>query len=265
MAQQLKQFAVVTGASSGIGYELAKVFARNGFDLLVCAEKERIHEVARDFEIAGAKVDALSTDLATYEGVQKLYEKIIQLGRPVDAIAINAGIGLGGPFIEQDLQKIVKLINLNVTSTVHLAQLVIKDMVTRGQGRVLFTSSIAAMMPGSFEAIYGGSKAFVQSFSQAIREELKETGVTVTSLQPGPTETEFFQRADLDDTRVGTMKKDDAAEVAQAGFDAMMKGEDYVIPGSLMNKIFSAMGKFLPEKVSAAAHRKLSEPGTGKH
>lgn len=269
MAQQNpigNKLAVVTGASAGIGLELAKVFAQNQYDLLICAEDARIAQRASEIESEGLRVESMQVDLSKPEGVERFYEKIKSMGRPVDAIALNAGVGSGGDFIETDLQKELNLIDLNVRSTVHLAKLVAKDMAARGEGRILFTSSIAAMMAGSYEAVYNASKAFVQSFAKAIREELKDKGITVTALQPGPTETEFFGKANLEDTRVGQMKKDDPAQVAQEGFDALMAGKDDVVAGSFMNKVMSAAGKILPEKMGAAMHTKLSEPGSGhKH
>ena len=258
-----KPFAVVTGASSGIGYELAKQFAQNGFDLLVTAEDPGIVEAKRAFEGFGAQVESVQVDLASYDGVETLYGRITATGRPVDAIAINAGVGVGGDFArDTDLRDELNLINLNVVSTVHLAKRVVKDMVARGSGRILFTSSIAALMPGSFEAVYAASKAFVQSFAEAIRNELKDTGVTVTALQPGPTETNFFHRADMEDTRAGASKKDDPADVAKQGFDALMAGKDHVIAGSIMTKLQGAMAKVLPETLNAEQHRKLAEPGS---
>jgi len=218
MSTLTRPLAVVTGASNGIGYELAKQFAQNGFDLLVTSTGEKINHVAQDFQQLGANVETFETDLTTYDGVEALYSKIQATGRPVDAIAINAGVGVGGEFArETDLQDELNMINLNVVSTVHLAKRVVKDMVQRGQGRILFTSSIAAIMPGPFEAVYAATKAFIQHFAEAIRNELKDTGVTVTALQPGPTDTNFFHRADMDDTKAGASPKDDPAVVANKG------------------------------------------------
>ncbi len=260
-----KPLAVVTGASSGIGYELAMVFARNGHDLLVCAEDARIADCARDFGGAGAQVESLQVNLAAEGGVEKLYDRIRALGRPVDAIAINAGVGVGGSFLETDLEAELNLVRLNVASTVHLAKRVAKDMAARRKGRVLFTSSVASWMPAPFEAVYGASKAFVQSFAQALRNELADHGVSVTALMPGPTETNFFHRAGMDDTKVGTDKKDDAAQVAQEGYDALMAGKDHVIAGSFKNAVqATAAKKVLSEPAASAEHRKLTEPGSGK-
>jgi short-subunit dehydrogenase len=263
MDTSTRPLAVVTGASSGIGYELAKQFAENGFDLVVAAEDDGIADAARTLEPFGAQGYSVQVDLATYEGVERLYETVRATGRPVDAIAINAGVGVGGDFArETRLEDELRLIALNVTSSVHLAKRALEDMVPRGKGRILFTSSVAATMPGPYEAAYAASKAFVQSFAQAIRQELKDTGVTVTSLMPGPTETEFFERAGMEDTRVGTAKKDDPADVARDGFEALMAGKDHVVAGSVKNKIQATAAKVMPETSKAKAHGKLAEPGS---
>jgi uncharacterized protein len=259
---QTRPFAVVTGASSGIGYELAKQFAQNGFDLLVTATDSKVDEAAQTFRQAGVTVDTMQADLATYDGVEKLYSQIE--ARPVDAIAINAGVGVAGEFTKTDLQEEINLIELNVVSTVHLAKRVIKDMVDRGRGKVLFTSSIASQAPGPFQAVYAASKAFVHSFSEAIRNELKDTGVTVTALMPGATETNFFHRAGLDDTKVGQAQKDDPAEVARMGFEALMDGKDSVLAESLLTKVAGAVSHVLPDAVSAEMQAKISEPGSAK-
>jgi short-subunit dehydrogenase len=258
-----RPLAVVTGASSGIGRELSRQFAENGFDLLVTAQSARIEEVARELKATGAQVQTVQVDLATYDGVETLYRAIQADSRPIEAIALNAGVGVGGDFTrDTDLQDELNLIQLNVVSTVHLAKRVLPDMIARGRGRVLFTSSIAALMPGTFEAVYNGSKAFVQSFAEALRNELKDTGVTITALQPGPTETNFFHRAGMDDTRVGASEKDDPAQVAKQGFDALMAGKDHVIAGSFMTKAMATMSKVLPDTINAEQHRKLAEPGS---
>jgi uncharacterized protein len=257
-----KRLAVVTGASDGIGYELAKVFAQNGFDLVVCAEDGGIVEAAQAFEQLGVKVTTVQADLATHEGVEQLWARIRDLNRPIDAAAINAGVGVGGEFAKTDLQAELNLINLNVTSTVHLAKYVVQQMVSLGSGRILFSSSIASTMPAPFEAVYGASKAFVQSFSQALRNELKDTGVSVTALMPGPTETNFFHRAGLDDTKVGASEKDDAGKVALDGFEALMAGKDHVVAGSFKNKAQALGAKALPETAKAQIHRGMAEPGS---
>lgn len=254
--------AVVTGASSGIGLELAKQFASHGFDVLIAAEDEGIADAAATLTETGTRVFSQQVDLATYEGVETLYQRIRSLERPVDAIAINAGVGVGGPFIKTSLEEELNLIALNVTSAVHLAKRIATDMVNRGEGRILFTSSIAAEMPAPFEAVYGASKAFLLSFAEALRNELRDTGVTVTALQPGATDTNFFRRAHMEDTKVGTAEKDSPADVARDGFDALMAGKDYVVAGSWKNKFQSTMAQILPETMKAEQHRKLAEPGS---
>lgn len=260
-----RPLAVVTGASSGIGFELAKQFAKNGYDLLATAQSAKLHEAVPHFESLGAKVESVQADLATSEGVDQLFARIKAAGRPVDAIAINAGVGVGGDFAEgTDLKAELRLIDLNVKTTVHLAKHVVRDMVERGQGKVLFTASIAGTMPGPFEAVYAASKAFVLSFSEALRNELKDKGVTVTALMPGPTETDFFHRAGMDDTSVGASAKDDAEQVAKQGFDALMAGKDSVVAGSLKTKLQGFANEILPETVKAALHRGQSEPGSAK-
>jgi short-subunit dehydrogenase len=259
-----RPLAVVTGASSGIGLELARQFAEHGFDLLVAAEDEGITAAAESLGGgSGASVRPLRTDLATFDGVEQLYHAIQADGRPVDAIAINAGRGAGGDFTrDTDLRDELNIIDVNVTSTVHLAKRVLPDMVARRSGKVLFTSSIAATMPGSYQAVYNASKSFVQSFAEAIRNELKDTGVTVTALMPGPTDTRFFERADMEDTKVGAGDKDDPAQVAEQGFNALMAGKDHVVAGSFKNKAQAVAGKFMTDPAKAEMHRRMAEPGS---
>jgi len=260
-----RQFAVVTGASSGIGYELAKQFARNGFDVLITSEDGTLSEAAKSIAAEGGMTTEFRADLSTPEGVEELYGHLRSLNRPVDAVALNAGVGSGGDFARgTSLKDDLYVIDLNVRSTVHLAKLILRDMVERNEGKILFTSSIAATMPGTFNAVYNASKAFVQSFSQAIRNELKETGITITALMPGPTDTNFFERAGMEDTKVGAEKKDDPADVAKAGFEALMAGKDHVIAGSFSNKVQATMAHVLPDTTLAELHRKEAEPGTSE-
>jgi short-subunit dehydrogenase len=262
-----KPLAVVTGASSGIGLELAKQFAAHGFDLIVAAEDDELRAAADVIRAEGAEVEALQVDLATDGAVDELYGRIQAAGRPVAALALNAGIGAGGAFAgphpdRTDLAQELQLIDLNVRSTVHLAKHVVSDMVARDEGRVLFTSSIASTVPGSFQAVYNASKSFVQSFALALRNELKDTNVTVTSLMPGPTETEFFERADMLDTKVGAGDKDDPADVARDGFEALMAGEERVVSHSAKTKAQGRGSRFLPDSAKAEMHRKTAEPGS---
>jgi uncharacterized protein len=253
-------FAVVTGASTGIGYELARCCAENGFDLLIAADEPAIHEAAQRLGETGAQVRAVVVDLATRAGVDELYAAAD--GRPIDALLANAGRGLGHAFLDEDFEDVRLVIDTNVTGSVYLIHRVGADMRARGQGRILITGSIAGFMPGAFSAVYNGTKAFLDSFSLALRNELEDTGVTVTCLIPGPTETRFFERADMLDTKVASDKKADPAVVAQIGFDAMMKGEGDVVAG-LKNKLQVAASGVMPAGVLAERHRKMAEPGSG--
>jgi short-subunit dehydrogenase len=258
-----KPLAVVTGASSGIGLELAKQFAENGYDLVIVAEDNELDAAASSLRDLGAQVDSVHTDLARAGGVEELVERVAEAARPVAAAALNAGVGVNGAFVgETKLEDHLREVDLNVRSTVHLAYLLLPWMVQAGEGRMLFTSSIAATTPGPFMAVYNASKAFVKSFAEAVREELRDTGVTVTTLMPGPTETEFFDRARMRDTKLGQSEKDSAADVAKQGYDALMAGKDHVVAGSAKNKAQAVAGNVLPDTALAAQHRKMSEPGT---
>jgi short-subunit dehydrogenase len=257
------RFAIVTGASSGIGYELAVICAQEGFDLLVAADRPEIEQAAETFRGFGASVDALEVDLSTTAGVDRLYAAAG--GRAVDALFANAGHGLGKGFLDQDFDEARHVIDTNITGTIYLIQRVARDMRRRGQGRILITGSIAGFMPGTFHAVYNGTKAFIDSFSFALRAELKDSGVTVTCLMPGVTDTDFFERADMTDTKVGRGEKDDPADVARTGFDAMMRGDGDVVAG-WKNKLQSAVANVTPASLLAEQHRKMAEPGSGsKH
>jgi short-subunit dehydrogenase len=256
-----RPFAIITGASTGIGFELAKRCAKEGYDLLIAADEPEIEKAAVSLRSEGAEVKAVQADLATIEGVDKLYAAAS--GRQVDALLANAGRGLGHAFLDQQFEKARRVIDTNITGTVYLIHKLGNDMRRRNSGRILITGSIAGFTPGSFQAVYNGTKAFLNSFSFALREELKDTKVTVTCLMPGATETEFFRRAEMMDTAVGTAEKDDPVDVANNGFDAMMKGEGDVVSG-FKNKVQSAAANVMPAGVLASQHRKMAEPGTAK-
>jgi short-subunit dehydrogenase len=257
------QFAIVTGASTGIGFELARLCASKGYDLLIAADEPEIETAAEALrnEVNSSAVVALKADLATIEGVDKLYE--VAKGRKVDVLMANAGRGLGHAFLDQEWARIRQVIDTNVMGTTYLLHRVGQDMRRRNEGRILIIGSIAGFTPGSFQAVYNASKSYLNSLSFALREELRDTKVTVTCLMPGATETEFFARADMLDTKVGSEDKDDAAMVARKGFEAMMAGEGDVVTG-LKNKIQSAVANVMPAEMLAKQHRKQAEPGTAK-
>ncbi|MEV7607697.1 SDR family NAD(P)-dependent oxidoreductase [Paenarthrobacter sp. NPDC089322] len=266
-----RPLAMVTGASMGIGYELAKQFVAHGFDTVIVSDHQDIHSAAESLGTFAASLGLPSgapaviprqIDLSQRQSVDQLREAVTALGKPLEAAALNAGIGVGGPFVETALDDELRIIDLNVSSTVALAKWIVKDMTARNAGRILFTSSIIARTPAPFQAIYGASKAFVQSFGQALRNELKDTAVTVTLLLPGPTETPFFEKADLLDTKVGSEEKDDASQVAEQGFKAMMEGKGNALGGSLKSRTMGLGSNILPDALGAAFGRRLSDPGS---
>jgi short-subunit dehydrogenase len=254
----MSKFGIITGASTGIGAHLAKLAADDGYELLLVADTPFADPAAN---LPGART--LEVDLATFEGVDRLLDAAG--GREVDLLCANAGHGLGRAFLDQDVADWRHVIDTNVTGTVYLLQKVLKRMVARGTGKVLITGSIAGWMPGSFQAVYNGSKAFIDNFAAGIRNELKDhEDITITTLEPGPVDTEFFKRADMMDTSVGQSDgKADPADVARAGWDALHAGKDTIIHG-FTNKLQAAAAGILPQSVPAEMHRRMAEPGTGK-
>jgi short-subunit dehydrogenase len=254
-----RPFALVTGASTGIGYELARECAEHGYDLLIAADEPKIQQAAQDLRSIGVEVIAVECDLATIEAVDRLYQQA--QGRPVDYLFANAGHGLGKAFLDQDFEEVRHVIDTNITGTIYLIQKIARDMRARNSGRILITGSVAGFMPGAFSAVYNGTKAFIDSFSFALRNELEETEVTVTCLMPGATETEFFKRAGMTDTKVGTEEKDDPGDVAKVGFDAMMEGKGDVVSG-WKNKLQTTLANVTPSGTLAEQHRKKAKPGS---
>lgn len=256
-----RQLAVITGASSGIGYELADLCAKDGYDLVIAADEPEIEEAAEAFEKHGVKVDWVQCDLAMEEGVDEVLDVISR--RQVDVLMANAGHGLGHAFLDQDFEDVLHVIDTNITGTLFLVHRVGNRMKKRGSGRILITGSIAGFIPGAYQAVYNASKAFLDSFSFALRAELADAGITVTCLMPGATETEFFERADLTDTKVGQEKKDDPKDVARAGFDAMLRGDGDVVTG-WQNKLQTAIASVTPAGMLARQHAKKAAPGSGE-
>jgi uncharacterized protein len=255
------KLAIVTGASTGIGFELAHLAAKDGYDVLVVADEPLINSAAEDFKQYGTQVTSIEADLATFEGNDQLLAAAN--GRPIDVLVANAGRGLGRAFVDQDIADWRRVIDTNITGTTYLLQKVAQQMKARNAGKILITGSIAGLIPGSYQAVYNGTKAYLDSFSYALREELRDTDITVTVLMPGPTETEFFERADMMDTKVGTAKKEDPALTAKHGWDAMNAGAGHVVSG-WKNKLQAVISHITPDSVLAKMHTAEAEPGSAK-
>ncbi|MCC2979215.1 MULTISPECIES: SDR family NAD(P)-dependent oxidoreductase [unclassified Sphingomonas] len=256
------KLGIVTGASTGIGFELATIAAREGYDLIVVADEPLIEAAARDFEQFGTQIEAVEADLSTIDGVDKVLAAAGD--RRIDLVCANAGISKGGPFLDESVVDWRRSIDTNVTGTVYLLQKALRDMVARNSGKVLVTGSIVGYIPGSFNAIYNATKAFIDNFTEALRNELKDVdGVTLTTLMPGATETEFFARADMLDTSVGQSKKADPEKVAKDGWDALMAGKGHIVSG-LTNKLQVLASGVVPQAALAELHRGMAEPGSGK-
>jgi short-subunit dehydrogenase len=257
-----RPLAVVTGASTGIGRELAQLAAQDGHDLVIAADQGPLEEAAAELRAGGARVDTVEADLSTSFGVDKLMSALA--GRPVALLIANAGHGLGHGFLDKPFSEAKHVIDTNVTGTLDLLHRVGTAMRTANQGRILITGSIAGLMPGSFQAVYNGTKAFIDSFSFALRNELKDTNITVTCLMPGATDTHFFERADMLDTKVGSDEKASPLDVAKEGYEAMKKGQDHVVAG-WKNKFSAVMTNVTPDSMLAEQHRKMAEPGSAQH
>ncbi len=256
------KFALVTGASSGIGYWLARELAGRGYDLVVCSAGERLDQVSQDLKNAGVNVSAISADLSTRQGVDELWKAVQAMGRPVDVACINAGIGVGGLFAETDLETELKMVELNCVGVVHLAKHVVKHMLDLDAGNILITSSIAGEMVAPREAVYAATKAFDLSFAHSLRYELRDTGISVTALQPGPTDTDFFHRAGMDNTKTGTEGKHESQpeDVARQGIDALFAGKDHVYAASVKTKMEGMLANVVPGAVKGAMHEKMAKP-----
>jgi short-subunit dehydrogenase len=256
------QFAIVTGASSGIGFSLAKELAERGYDLAICSAGERLHDAAESLNGLGVQVVEVQADLATREGVQQLWDQVLSLGRPIDVACINAGVGVGGLFTETDLDAELNMVYLNCAGTVQLAKYVVQHMVAHNGGRILFTASIAGEMVAPREAVYAATKAFVLSFAHSLRYELRDSDVSVTALQPGPTDTDFFRRAGMENTEVGSTGKSESQpdDVARQGIEALLAGKDHVYAASAKTKVEGILANVTPGNVKGAMHEKMARP-----
>jgi len=256
------QFAIVTGASSGIGLSLARELASRGYDLAICSSGERLQGAAEELRSGGVEVTEVQNDLATRDGVKQFWDQVNSLGRSIDVACINAGVGVGGLFPETDLDAELNMVYLNCAGTVQLAKYVVQHMLSRNQGRILFTSSIAGEMVAPREAVYAATKAFGLSFAHSLRYELKDTGISVTALQPGPTNTDFFHRAGMDNTEVGSSGKTESEpeDVARQGIEALLSGKDHVYAASAKIKVEGMLANVTPRSVKGAMHEKMAKP-----
>jgi len=257
----MKKLAVITGSSRGIGFELARVFGENGFDLVINSETDIVFDAEKKLKSLGYNVTAVKADLSTREGADEFFERTMGLGGDLHSVVINAGFGVGGTFLETDIEREIQMMNLNMVYLTYLSKKFLKEMNQRGSGKLLLTSSVAGEMPGPYYAVYAATKAFVQSFAEAIRYEMNElgTGITVTALQPGATDTNFFKRAGMENTNAGEGDKDDPRKVALAGYEALMNGDDHVVVG-MKNKIMTTAGKIMPQTAQAKAQGQLAKP-----
>ncbi len=256
------QLAIVTGASSGIGLSLARELASRSYDLAICSSGERLQAVAEELRSLGVQVIEVQADLASKDGVKQLWNKIESLRRPVDLACLNAGVGVGGLFAETDLDAELNMVYLNCAGTVQLAKYLVQHMLARNEGKILFTSSIAGEMVAPREAVYAATKAFGLSFAHSLRYELRDTGISVTALQPGPTDTDFFHRAGMDNTEVGSSGKTESQpdDVARQGIEALLSGKDHVYAASTKTKVEGMLANVTPGSVKGAMHEKMAKP-----
>ncbi|RZA01990.1 MAG: SDR family oxidoreductase [Sphingobacteriaceae bacterium] len=260
-----KRCALVTGATSGIGKEIARLLAKDQYNLVIVARnQEELNDTANELKLeSGVEVHMLAKDLFNRDAVFEVYDEVRGQGYDVDILVNDAAQGQYGLFIENDLNRELDIIQLNIGAVVILTKLFLKDMVARGAGKILNVASIAGKVPGPYQAVYHGTKAFVHSFSESIRSESKDTGVTITSLLPGPTATDFFNKAEMQDSKIvqeGSMS--DPADVAKDGYDALMAGTDMVISG-FKNKVQVAMSNITPDNMVADMMKKQQEPVEG--
>ncbi|MBY0215313.1 SDR family oxidoreductase [Paenibacillus illinoisensis] len=253
---QKKPLAMITGSSSGLGLELAKQFAQNGYDVAISGSSDRIFEAAETLREYGIEAYPLKADASTYDGVEDFWTFVSKLDRPVDAAVLNVGVGLGGAFVDTDLDDELRLISINITGLVHMTKRVVKHMISHKNGKILIVSSISATQPTPYETVYGPSKAFGFSFAESLRQELLETGITITALLPGATDTNFHSNAGMGSSQIGSSKKNDKTLVAKQGYEALMNNEDHVVGGDAETKQIAIDNRTIPEPVKAARHAK---------
>ncbi|MCX2485941.1 SDR family NAD(P)-dependent oxidoreductase [Pedobacter sp. MR2016-24] len=249
-----KKYALITGATSGIGYELAKLFAKDQYNLVIVSrDQQALDNRAKEFSAYGIEVTTLSKNLFNRDETRSIYQEVKNLGIEIDVLVNDAGQGIYGKFQDTDISRELDIIELNISALVILTKDFLKDMVTRNSGKILNLASIASKTPGPWQSVYHGTKAFVLSFTAAIREEVKETAITITALLPGVTDTDFFNKAEMNESKAVQDEdaKADPADVAQDGYHALMTGKDKVISG-IKNKVQVGMSNILPD--STVAH-----------
>ena len=260
--EKTSQYALVTGGTSGIGYELATLLAKDGYNLILVARSENeLNAAAAAFTNQfGVEVVTIAKDLFDVKNAFGLYDEVRKREITVDILVNDAGQGCYGEFIDTDLGRELDIIQLNISSLVTLTKLFLKEMVSRGKGRILNLSSIASKLPGPYQAVYHGTKAFVQSFTEAVRSEVKDSGVTITALLPGATDTDFFNKADMNQSKiVQEGKLDDPKQVAKDGYEALMNGDDMVVSG-MKNKLQVAMANITSDEKAANKMKKQQAP-----
>lgn len=255
-----KNYALITGGSEGIGYELAKLFAKDGYNLILVARSQQdLRNRATELSYEnGIDVIPISKDLFEPNAPFELYDEIKNQNLTVDVLVNDAGQGQFGLFVETDIRRQLQIIQLNVSSLTALTHLFLQDMVARNHGKILQVASIASQLPGPWQAVYHATKAYVLHFTEALINELKETNVTMTALQPGATDTDFFKKADMLNSKILDTKLSDPAKVAKDGYKALMKGDDKVVSG-LKNKAMVTMSNVMPDTMVAEQMNQLQK------
>ncbi|WP_419801366.1 SDR family NAD(P)-dependent oxidoreductase [Mucilaginibacter sp.] len=256
-----QKYALITGATSGIGYELAKLFAKDQYNLVIVARNtEELEKTSAELKQSGIEVVTIAKDLFNREAPMEIYNEIKSKNIRIDVLVNDAGQGQYGLFSETEIDRELEIIQLNIGATIALTKPFLKEMIARKDGKILNLSSIAGKTPGPYQAVYHGTKAFIQSFTEAIRSENKDNGITITALLPGATETDFFNKADMNDSKIvqdGSMSS--AADVAKDGYEALMSGNDMVISG-FKNKAMIGVTNLTPDHLVADMMKKQQEP-----
>jgi len=258
---QNNKYALITGATSGIGYELAKLFAQDGYNLVLVARTQQdLDEKSAEFSGQyGVQVTTIAKDLFDGKAASAVYEEVKAKGIKIDVLVNDAGQGQYGLFVEQDIDRLLDIIQLNVTSLTVLTHAFLKDMVATNEGKILQLASIASELPGPWQAVYHATKAYVLHLTEGLVNELKDTNVTITALQPGATDTDFFNKAEMQNSKITDTKLSDPAKVAKDGYEALMKGDDKIVSG-FKNKVMVSMSNVMPDSTVAEQMNQMQKP-----